>query len=371
MLLVHYMGELLSKDELIPASKESERIRPRTETSIVGGGGIPDQTPELLKSLYSEDMMIINEIDAKAAATAAANTSATPTNHIDAQEVPPTPQTTSEAIKAINKLYEKYDKKAEKVKKIIDIKKSFNAGLKSLATLLLEMYTKSFESYTTWKDNGPIYKENTKKNIYIDSDEFNKIKNQFEAALKLFKKSDDFKYIKGKHADAAATAADISETGRVSWGWNFEGDTDCDKIIDDFKPPAWNSMVYTSPENKELLIKICRLFSLYKESLGKIGFYYDYFKKWNKLEGRFLDLHPDQYDVVKQFKLTSNTYLPDMLRNLDNDVKYTEILENELGVKSSALPGPEPAYTGPKSIQEGGGNKRKNVRTRRRAKPVK
>jgi hypothetical protein len=345
MLLVHYMGELLSEDEFIPASKESEKIRPRTETAIVGGVGITDRTPEELKSLYSESLMKNYEIDAKAAAAAvepaapaagaAADTSAI---HIASQEIPPKPIRPAEEVTAINKLYEKYDKKAEKVQKIIGLKKTFNAGIRSLATMLLEMYKKSLESYATWEKSGPIYQKKMKKNSYIDSsDDFHAIKDKFEQELKSFKKRVDFKYIDGD-AD------------------------DCDKIISDFKPSDWKPAFLTSSENKELLIKICRLFSMYKRWMGQIELYNEYFKKWNDLEGGW-DLKfnkQSQETVIKNFNYYSNS-LTGILTDLDKDVKDTEVLEQ--GVVE---PQPQGIRVG-----GGGGNKRKNVRTRRRAKHAK
>ena len=346
MLLVHYMGELLSEDEFIPASKESEKIRPRTETSIVGGVGIADQDPESLMSFYTESTMKNYDIDAKAAATTAA--AATPADatpaaaaaaagaadtsaiHITPQEVRTTPETTSEAITAMNTLYAKYDKKAEKVQKILGLKKSFNAKIKSLATQLLEMYTKSLESHATWTKNGA--RKSAPRNLYIDSDQFDTIKKQFEEALKSIKNSDEFKYIDG-------------DTG------------DCDKIISDFKPSNWKPAFFTSKENKDLLIKICRLFSMYKRWMGQIELYNDYFKKWNDLKGGW-DLKfnkQSQETVIKNFNYYSDS-LTGMLKDLDKDVKDTEVLEQ--GVVE-----PQP--------QGGGsGNKRKN-RTRRRAKPAK
>jgi hypothetical protein len=342
MILVHYMGELLYEDEFIPASKESEKIRPRTATSIVGGVGISDQTPELLKSLYGESMMRTYDIEAKAAATKAADTSAPPENHIAPQEIPTMPVRTSDAIKAINKLYEKYDKKAEKVQKIIDIKKSFNAGLKSLAKLLLEMYTKSLESHATWKTTGA--RKTTPRNLYINSDQFDAIKKQFEEALKSFKKSDDFKYIDGD-AD------------------------DCDKIISDFKPSTFRPVF---SENKELLIKICMLFSMYKRWMGQIDFYNNYFKKWNDMNGG-LDMkfnRQTEENILNNFNSNSR-YLTNILQDLDNDVKDTKVLEENLRVA------PVVNGTGLNTEQAeamrrggGGGNKHKN-RTRHRTKPTK
>jgi len=337
MLLVHYMGELLSEDEFIPASKESEKIRPRTATSIVGGVGITDQDPESLKSLYSESMMKNYDIDAKAAAAAAATPAAADTSaiHITPQEVRTTPETTSEAITAMNTLYEKYDKKAEKVQKIIGLKKSFNAKIKSLATQLLEMYTKSLESHATWTKNGA--QKSAPRNLYIDSDQFDTIKKQFEEALKSIKNSAEFKYIDG-------------DTG------------DCDKIISDFKPSDWKPTFLTSKENKDLLIKICRLFSMYKRWMGQIELYNDYFKKWNDLKGGW-DLKfnkQSQETVIKNFNYYSDS-LTGILKDLDKDVKDTEVLEQ--GVVE---PQPQGIRVG-----GGGGNKRKNVRTRRRAKPAK
>ena len=347
MLLVHYMGELLSEDEFIPASKESEKIRPRTETSIVGGVGIADQDPESLMSFYTESTMKNYDIDAKAAAATAATATpadATPAAaaaaagaadtsaiHITPQEVRTTPETTSEAITAMNTLYAKYDKKAEKVQKILGLKKSFNAKIKSLATQLLEMYTKSLESHATWTKNGA--RKSAPRNIYIDSDQFDTIKKQFEEALKSIKNSDEFKYIDG-------------DTG------------DCDKIISDFKPSNWKPTFFTSKENKDLLIKICRLFSMYKRWMGQIELYNDYFKKWNDLKGGW-DLKfnkQSQETVIKNFNYYSDS-LTGMLKDLDKDVKDTEVLEQ--GVVE-----PRPQGGG------GGGNKRKN-RTRRRAKPAK
>jgi hypothetical protein len=332
------MGELLSEDEFIPASKESEKIRPRTATSIVGGVGITDQDPESLKSLYSESMMKNYDIDAKAAAAAAATPAAaadTSAIHITPQEVRTTPETTSEAITAMNTLYEKYDKKTEKVQKIIGLKKSFNAKIKSLATQLLEMYTKSLESHATWTKNGA--QKSAPRNLYIDSDQFDTIKKQFEEALKSIKNSAEFKYIDG-------------DTG------------DCDKIISDFKPSDWKPTFLTSKENKDLLIKICRLFSMYKRWMGQIELYNDYFKKWNDLKGGW-DLKfnkQSQETVIKNFNYYSDS-LTGILKDLDKDVKDTEVLEQ--GVVE---PQPQGIRVG-----GGGGNKRKNVRTRRRAKPAK
>ncbi len=164
MILVHYMGQLLMDDEFIPESKESERIRPRTKESYIGDVGISDQTSDSLESFYTESMMSNYDIEAKTAATAA--TSPPPTDHITAPELPTTPNKVEDEIKAINTLYEKHDKKAEKVQKIIDLKKSFNAKIKSLATLLLDMYKKSLESYATWKKHNPRYQKVTKRNLY-------------------------------------------------------------------------------------------------------------------------------------------------------------------------------------------------------------
>ena len=344
MILVHYMGELLYEDEFIPASKESEKIRPRTATTIVGGVGISDQTPELLKSLYSESMMRTFDIEAKAAATKAADTSAPPANHIAPQEIPSKPIRPEEEVKAINTLYEKYDKKSEKVQKIIGLKKSFNAKIKSLATQLLEMYTKSLESHATWTKNGA--RKSAPRNLYIDSDQFDTIKKQFEEALKSIKNSDEFKYIDG-------------DTG------------DCDKIISDFKPSNWKPAFFTSKENKDLLIKICRLFSMYKRWMGQIDLYNNYFKKWNDMKGGW-DMkfnQQTQENVLNNFNSNSR-YLTKILQDVDNDVKDTEFLEQNL------TNNPPVNGTGLNTEQEkamrrgGGGNKRKN-RTRHRSKPAK
>ena len=68
MLLVHYVGYLLSNDEFIPESKESELIRPRTEKSGYGREGIHDGTLELLKGFYTEEMMRNYDIEAREAA---------------------------------------------------------------------------------------------------------------------------------------------------------------------------------------------------------------------------------------------------------------------------------------------------------------
>ena len=199
------------------------------------------------------------------------------------------------------------------------------------------MYTKSLESYATWTTNGA--RKSTPRNLYIDSDQFDAIKTQFEEAMKSFKKSDEFKYIDG-------------DTG------------DCDKIISDFKPSKWKPAFLTSKENKDLLIKICRLFSMYKRWMGQIKLYNDYFKKWNDLKGGW-DLKfnkQSQETVIKNFNYYSDS-LTGMLKDLDKDVKDTEVLEQ--GVVESQPQGANVGGGG-----GGGGNKRKN-RTRRRAKPAK
>ena len=91
--------------------------------------------------------------------------------------------------------------------------------------------------------------------------------------------------------------------------------------------------------------------------MGQIELYNDYFKKWNDLKGGW-DLKfnkQSQETVIKNFNYYSDS-LTGMLKDLDKDVKDTEVLEQ--GVVE-----PQP--------QGGGsGNKRKN-RTRRRAKPAK
>ena len=81
------------------------------------------------------------------------------------------------------------------------------------------------------------------------------------------------------------------------------------------------------------------------------------------MKGRFWD-GSDTADVVKQFE-SGLEYLNRMLSYMDADVKDTESLVTQLGVKSSAPAGPAQEDTTPR-----GGNKRKN-RTRRRNKPVK
>lgn len=206
------------------------------------------------------------------------------------------------------------------------------------------MYTKSLESHATWKKSGS--RKTTPINLYINSDQFDAIKKQFEEAMKSFKKSDDFKYIDGD-AD------------------------DCDEIISDFKPSTLRPAFFTSSENKELLIKICRLFSMYKRWMGQIDLYNNYFNKWNDMKGGW-DMkfnQQTQENVLNSFNYNSK-YLTKILQDLDNDEKDTEFLEQNL------TNNPPVNGTGSKTAQEqamsrgGGGNKRKN-RTRHRTKPAK
>ena len=319
-------------DEFIPESKESERIRPRTNESYIGDVGISDQTSDSLESFYTESMMSNYEIEAKTAATEA--TSPPPTDHITAPELPTTPTKVEDEIKAINTLYEKHDKKAEKVQKIISLKKTFNAGIKSLATMLLEMYKKSLESYTTWRSKNKGYQKVTKRNLYSLTDEFDAIKMKLEEELKTFKKSLDFKYI--------------------------DGDTDdCDKIIKDFKPQNWRPLLLTPKDTKDLLMKICTLFSMYKKWIGEIDMYAEYFNKWMDMEGgRHWNMKKESEETVVS-KFTSNSeHLTGILTELAKD-------ETEIKTMEEQLVEPQP-----QGINVGGGNKRKN-RTRRRAKPVK
>jgi hypothetical protein len=202
------------------------------------------------------------------------------------------------------------------------------------------MHTKSLESYKTWKNDGS--NDKTHRNLYITTNQFKEIRRKFDEQLKSFKKSNDFKYIDGDKDD-------------------------CDKIISEFKPSNWPA-VFTSSENRELLNKICRLFSMYKRWVSEIKFYNDYFNKWNELKGRVFGLTPDEYDVVKQFESSSNA-LTALLKSLDKDVKETEILENGIRVMTED----ELRDQGNRRGGGGGGgsNKRKNVKTRRRNKPAK
>jgi hypothetical protein len=204
------------------------------------------------------------------------------------------------------------------------------------------MYTKSLESHATWKTTGA--RKTTPRNLYINSDQFDAIKKQFEEALKSFKKSDDFKYIDGD-AD------------------------DCDKIISDFKPSTFRPDFFTSSKNKELLIKICRLFSMYKRWMGQIDLYNNYFKKWNDMKGGW-DMKfnkQTEENVLNNFNYNSK-YLTGILQDLDNDVKDTKVLEQQLNVAPAVVNGAGVDTEQDRAMGRGvGGNKR----TRRRTKPAK
>lgn len=102
---------------------------------------------------------------------------------------------------------------------------------------------------------------------------------------------------------------------------------------------------------------------MYKRWLIEIKFYNDYFNKWNELKGRIFGLVPDEYDVVKQFESSSNA-LTALLTSLDKDVTDTEILEKGIRVITED-------EARDQAMRRGGGNKRKNVKTRRRNKPGK
>ena len=67
--------------------------------------------------------------------------------------------------------------------------------------------------------------------------------------------------------------------------------------------------------------------------------------------------------VITKFNQKSES-LKGILKFLETDANETEILKEQLGVAT-------PGSSGIRSIHEGGGNKRKNVKTRRRNKPAK
>jgi len=211
----------------------------------------------------------------------------------------------SEEVKAINKLYEKYDKKGEKVKKIIDLRKLFNTGLKQLATLLLEMYTKSLESQETWVKNGSNSK--TPTNLYITTKEFTDTSTKLKQQLDAFKKSDNFKLI-------------------------GNSESYCDKIIGEFKPSF-----FVFEDNKTLLTKICRLFGLYMRSIKSFETFYAYFNDNKKMTGGFFGRNPTPDYVLRYFKSWSES-LKGILINLEKDSKDTEVLEQQLSNKPPAPP---------------------------------
>ena len=235
-------------------------------------------------------------IAALSAAEAAISGPTQAEGHISPTELPKEPIPTSQEVIAINKLYEKYDKKSEKVNKIISLKKSFNTSLKNIVTLLLNIFTKSLKSFKKSDPTSP-------QNNYVISNEKDYIetKTKLDEQLKTFKKSKDFKLI---------GASEYS----------------CDNIVDEFTPSRWWNK--TSDEHKEILMKICKLFSLYASVSLKIDQSYEYFKDWKKMKGATLG-KPNAQDVANEFeKIITN--LNGLLPKLDNDVNETQLLEQQL-----------------------------------------
>jgi hypothetical protein len=96
---------------------------------------------------------------------------------------------------------------------------------------------------------------------------------------------------------------------------------------------------------------------------------YKYFNDNKKMNGGItigfnLDGYQTPEFVVTRFNQNSES-LKRILKFLEMDANEIEILKKQLGVQSSV-------YRGIESIHQGGaGNKRKNVKTRRRNKPGK
>ena len=349
--LLHFMGWGIDTDEFILTSEESEKIRPRQNTTSVGQLKQGDVTIDGLRKMYTDIKITRNnekaievakerkanrEYWSKQKTIDKMNTAA-----IAAAVAAKAEAIVTAAVTDINKLYEGSDKKSEKVKKIIDLKMKFNTDLKEIVTLLLEMYTKSLESQQTWKNNGSKFMES--RNSYIDSGEGKAKRDKLEQRLKSFKKSDDFKFIEYTN--------------------NY-----CDNIVKEFNPSG-NFFSRPSVETKDLLNKLCRLFEQYRQEMHYFEMDYEYFNDNKKMNGGItigfnLDGYQTPEFVVTRFNQNSES-LKRILKFLEMDANETEILKKQLGVQSSV-------YRGIESIHQGGaGNKRKNVKTRRRNKPGK
>lgn len=318
MVLVNFMGWGPEYDEIM-ALKDSKLSSPRSADSIEGPrqSQIADTTKEDVIKLYTaekikswagkaEELSKELENDNKKAATsiaaaavaAARAASAAQTkaaNHISPAELPKEPITPPQEIIAINKLYEKYDKKTDKIKKIISLKKLFNAGLTSMVKLLLNIFTKSLKSFNKSEQKNP-------QNTYRFDNEYKETKTKLDKELKEFKKSKDFKLI---------GASEYS----------------CDEIVSEFKPSDhfWNRI---STEQKDILMKICKLFSLYASVSLKIDQYYQYFNDWEDMKGARFGT-PTARDVANEFEKSIDV-LNALLPELNDDVNETKELEKQL-----------------------------------------
>ena len=181
------------------------------------------------------------------------------------------------------------------------------------------------------------------RNSYIDSDQFKAIRDKLEMRLKLFKKSDNFKFIEYTN--------------------NY-----CDNIVNEFKPSG-KPLFALSDEIKGLLKTICRLFEQYRQKMHFFELYYEYFNDNKKMNGGYSlnDGRQTPEFVITRFNQKSES-LKGILKFLETDANETEVLTEQLGVMDDARD---------RAMRRGGGrggsksNKRKNVKTRRRNKPGK
>ena len=233
---------------------------------------------------------------AAAAAASAAVAAANAKEHIDPATIPNPLKPIQEVI-AINKLYEKYGDKAQKdanVKEILNLRKSSNAGLKKLVSLLLKIYTRSLESYNASNTKNP-------KSGYIDSEDYRKIKPELEQEFKNFKKSDSYKIIK-------------------------DSNSYCDRIVSKFSP-GWMMSI---GEKRKLAENICTLFKKYVDIMEKFNESYEYFnhhKDMTPVVGAVL-WGATRKDIEDSFN-TSVGNLTFHTKTLEEEEKYTAELEQQ------------------------------------------
>ena len=173
--------------------------------------------------------------------------------------------------------------------------------LKQLATIIVDIYTKSLESRQQWINNGSNRKAPT--NLYATTNEYKEKMAELEKLLKAFKKSDDYKFI-GSIEDYA------------------------DEIVIEFKPsPRVTPYILLSPEQKSLLIKICDLFKRYTQIISSINEAYAYMKKNKEMTGGMFSPPPQQ--IANQFNVI-NENMKLYLTNLEKYTQETAVLEQQL-----------------------------------------